>query len=91
MEELPNFNTRKLYSKPNLSDDEFMRWLQDLNLLYKTRNCECGSTMSYKWNKIHKYPHWRCTRKVCRKEKGFLKGTFFEGTHLNLKEVLSSQ
>jgi len=35
----------------------------------------------------HNYPSWRCTRKACRKQKGYLVGTWFEGTHLPLKEV----
>jgi len=33
------------------------------------------------------YPTWRCGRSWCRKEKGFLVGTWFEGTHLTLKEI----
>lgn len=55
MEELRNFNTRSLYVKLNLSDDEFVPWLQDVNFLYKTRNCECGGSMSYKWYEKEKY------------------------------------
>lgn len=43
--------------------------------------------MSYHWLKDRKFPNWRCTSKLCRKEVGFLRDTWFAGTHLSLKEV----
>jgi hypothetical protein len=33
-------------------------------------------------------PPWRCPVKKCRKERGYLVGTFFEGMHLTFKEVI---
>lgn len=33
---------------------------------------------------------WRCTKYSCRKEVGYLKGTFFDKSHLTFKEVFLS-
>lgn len=85
MENLRNFNARNLYEKLGYSEEGFINWLKSLNL-FKI-NCECNGLMSYKWTSNQNYPHWRCTRKSCRKEKGFLSDTFFEGIHLSLKVV----
>ena len=43
--------------------------------------------MSYQWIAGRNYPMWRCTKKTCRKAVGYLQGTWFEGTHLSLKDV----
>lgn len=87
MDLLRGYNSPMLYETLNMSDSDFIKWLQDLKLLHLTRICECGGGMSYKWEKDRQYPSWRCTRKICRKKRGFLVGTWFEGTHLTLKEV----
>lgn len=88
MNELRGFNAPKLYQKLALSDSDFLKWLQELDILPKEMICECGQNMNYKWQTNKNYPAWRCTKKICRKEKGFLKGSWFEGTHLSLKEVV---
>ena len=46
----------------------------------------CDGIMSYK---IRAGRNFRCKKKVCQKEIGFRVGTFFEGSHLSLKEVSS--
>ena len=43
--------------------------------------------MHYKWQAGENYPQWQCTKKSCRKKRGYLTNTWFEGTHLALKEV----
>ena len=87
MEELINFNARKLYQKLFMSDDEFDMWLKRLGLLFTERACVCGGKMGLKRKPDERYPSWRCTRNSCRKERGYLVETWFEGTHLTLKEV----
>jgi hypothetical protein len=42
MEELRGFKLADLCEKINSKDDTFVRWLQHLKLLHKTRTCECG-------------------------------------------------
>ena len=81
-----NFNARKLYQKLSLSDSEFDTWLKNMGLLHSKRTC--GSRMKLlNPKKDKRYGNWRCARKSCKKENGFLVGTQFEGTHLSLKEV----
>jgi len=80
MDELRNFNAKKLYQKLAMTDEEFDDWLKELGLLRKTRICDCGGNMSYKQRVGEKYSTWRCTRMTCRKEKGYLTGTWFEGS-----------
>jgi len=43
--------------------------------------------MRHHWDSKRNYPRWRCTRKSCRKQYGYLTGTWFEGSHLSLKEI----
>lgn len=51
MEELRNFNAKKLYQKLNLVDNEFEEWLKQLELIHRTRTCpECGTNMGFKWD-----------------------------------------
>lgn len=87
MDDLRNFNSRKLYEKLSLPDQEFEGWLKNLGLLYRDRICDCGGAMSYQWIAGRNYPKWRCVRKICRKSVGYLKGTWFEGAHLSLKDI----
>jgi hypothetical protein len=88
MEALKNFNSKKLHQKLQLSDTDFITWLKDLGLLHSKRTCDCGSRMRLKAvREGESYPTWVCAKKKCRKEKGFLVKTPFEGTHLTLKEV----
>lgn len=54
---------------------------------FKFRICRCGSSINYRWRQFLTFPIWRCSKKKCRKEIGFLKDTFFEETHISLKEV----
>lgn len=89
MEQLRSFNSRQLYKVLDLSDSDFIKWLQQLNLLNLTKKCECGGEMSYKWDSARQNPKWRCTKKICRKVKGFFSDTWFEGAHLTVKEVYS--
>ena len=87
MEELFNFNAPKLYQKLALPENEFEDWIIDLGLLPKNKTCECGGTMKHKWVPGRSYPAWRCTTKICRKEVGYLNGSWFEGARLSLKEI----
>ena len=89
MEELRGFTLAKLYEKISWTDEEFTEWLQHLKLIPTSRTCEeCESKMTLqKLESGKNYPIWRCGKKTCRKKIGFLNGTFFEGTHLKLKEV----
>ena len=89
MDELKNFTLPRLYTKLNLSDEQFKEWLTEIGLLHSRRTCICGSDM--RLEKHQTYGRW-----VCRKRKdthsrhtrkGFLVGTFFEKFHLTLKEV----
>lgn len=85
MEELRGFTLANLYERIGWNDDTFIEWLQNMSLLHKDRKCECGGKTSLKTAKEGRgYPRWRCTTKKCRKEVGFLAGTFFEGMHLSL-------
>jgi hypothetical protein len=60
MEELKNFNARKLYKKLDLPDNEFEGWMKELGLLHSVRTCECGGSMSLRTRKGKNYS-WRCT------------------------------
>ena len=52
MEELKNFNIHDLFAFIHKkSDDEFLQWLQESKLLWKTKFCECGNEMSQYYNK----------------------------------------
>src|SRR4051794_22723796 len=83
MDDLRNFNTDRLYSEILYrTDDEVIQWCVDHGLIHRTRTCVCGGQMTYKWRRVKKrnFPNWRCTSKVCRKERGFLKGKEEYGT-----------
>ena len=85
MEQLKNFSIIDLCEKLKLSDD-FDAWLEQLGLLHGKRTCSaCGGRTTIKAIKDSRYGSWRCTTKNCRKEQGYLCGTFFQGTHLDLK------
>lgn len=85
MDELRNFNARKLYQK--LEMPLFEDFLKELGLLPKVKVCDCGGQMTFKSKPGRNYSSWRCTKKSCRKEIGYLRGTWFEGAHLSLKEI----
>jgi len=88
LEELRNFNTRRLFEKINLTDAQFEDWLQKMGLLHSKRTCMCGARMRPR-NPLQgrKYGKWRCVNKKCSKEMGYLVGTQFEGSAMPLKEV----
>lgn len=89
MEELRGFTLANLYAKINLADEELVKWLQRLGLLHSNRKCQCGGKMELRSVRAGRsYANWRCSMSTCRKEIGFLKGTFFEGMHLSPKEVI---
>lgn len=89
MEHLKHFNAKRLYEKLNMTNTQFEEWIKGLGLLHAKRTCECGARMRLKNPRVgENYGYWRCTRKRgCGKEKGYLIGTWFEGSHLSLKEV----
>src|SRR5689334_11777036 len=88
MEELKDFTLADLYDRLGWDDITFLQWLQNMKLIPTTRKCECGSKMSLRIQKEGRnYQNWRCTTNKCRRECGFLVGTFFEGSHLSLKEI----
>ena len=89
MDELKNFTLPQLYTKLNLSDDEFKAWFVQIGLLHARRTCICGSDMRLEKNKT--YGSWICRKRKDKQsvhpKKCFLIGTFFEHFHLTLKEV----
>ncbi|KAI6194146.1 DDE-Tnp-IS1595 domain-containing protein [Aphelenchoides besseyi] len=89
MDELIDFTSADLYEKLKWDDENFIACLQHLKLLFgNTRPCVCGGKMTIRPVKAgRRYGNYRCTTKDCRKEKGFLTDTFFEGAHLELKEI----
>lgn len=93
MEELRNFNAKKLYKKLDLPDKEFQEWLVSLGLLHRDMVCpKCEkSGMVFKWKAGRNYPTWHCKKKVngkrCDKEVGYFADTWFEGLHIPLKDV----
>nr|CAD2188110.1 unnamed protein product [Meloidogyne enterolobii]CAD2192377.1 unnamed protein product [Meloidogyne enterolobii] len=88
MEQLKKFNMIDLGDKLRLSDNDFDAWLEELGLLHGKRTCDaCGGRTTTQNIKDRRYGNWRCTTKNCRKVQGYLCGTFFEGTHLELKKI----
>ena len=88
METLRGFTLANLYESLGWKDDKFIEWLQQLGLLCSTQTCICGEVMRQRGvRKGKNYGDWQCSAKKCRKERGFLVGTWFEGTHLTLKEA----
>ena len=50
--------------------------------------CVCGSEMVIKKAKEgERYGTWRCNKYNCRKEKSYLAGTFFSGSHIGTKKI----
>ena len=43
MEVLKGFNSKALYNKLLLSEEEFPDWLKDMGLLHQKRTFECGA------------------------------------------------
>ena len=79
MDELRGFNEEKLWRKMFMDDDEFENWLKDLGLLHQRRYC-CDKEMNLcSPRRGENWGRWKCSR--CKKEKGYLTGTFFAGTH----------
>ncbi|CAK5057030.1 unnamed protein product [Meloidogyne enterolobii] len=88
MEKLKNFKDSHLHEKLCLSDKDFDLWLVELGLLHGKRTCyKCGGRTTIHQIRDRRYGSWRCTTKRCRAEKGYLCGTFFEGTHLTTKQI----
>ena len=40
MNDLRNFNTRRLFKVLDYSDDKFIKWLQAMGVLFMTRKCD---------------------------------------------------
>ena len=92
MDDLHDFNEPKLYQKLFLPDERFEEWLKEAGLLPQSCSCDkCGGEMTLKFRERDNYPTWRCGKRVegkkCGREIGYLKGTFFEGSHLPLKDI----
>ncbi|KAL5515970.1 hypothetical protein EMCRGX_G001225 [Ephydatia muelleri] len=69
-----------------------IRWCQKLKLLPSSKMCSCGRGMHLvKRKDSPEQLGWRCPRKGCRKEVTLRKGTFFEGTHLEIQVILRLQ
>ena len=81
MEELRNFTMAKLYQKLMMHDNEFDAWLESLGLLHSKRTCECGKEMKIKQKAGYRNGAWRCNASGCKKERGYMSGTFFEGSN----------
>ena len=92
LDDLHNFNEPKLYKLLFLTDAEFEEWLKQAGLLYRQRYCDkCYSAMALKFRSGENYPTWQCNKrnmgKKCYREIGYLVGTWFEGSHLSLKNI----
>lgn len=88
MDQLRNFTMADLHEKLRMEDNDFEAWLEELGLLHAKRTCsECGGRTTIHVSRGQRYGNWRCTTKACRKEIGYLRGTFFEGTHLTPKQI----
>ena len=68
-----------LCEKLRLSDNDLDKWLEQIGLLHGKRTCVCGGRTTIHVGKNERYGKWGCTTKKCRKERGYLCGTFFEG------------
>lgn len=86
MENLKGFIQKKLYAVLSKSEIEFETYLKELKLLPIQKMCLCGGKMTERLR--HQKRTWRCTTYSCRKEVGYLKETFFDHSHLTLKEIL---
>uniref|UniRef100_A0A914CQ65 ISXO2-like transposase domain-containing protein n=1 Tax=Acrobeloides nanus TaxID=290746 RepID=A0A914CQ65_9BILA len=87
---LQGLNERKLFKLMDVSDTEFIQFLQKIGLLNSKKTCDgCGEQMFDRWRKKRndRYRIWRCYKHGCKKEKGFFVGTFFEGAKLEPKQV----
>jgi len=56
LNELRNFNGRRLFAKLAISDKEFTEWLQSMKLLPSKRLCECGNDMVLKYKSSQSAP-----------------------------------
>lgn len=78
MEQHKKFTMIDLGKKLQLDDKDFVAWLEELGLLHGKRTCEaCSGRTTIHKGKNERYGKWRCTTKNCRKERGYLCGTFF--------------
>ncbi|CAK5052366.1 unnamed protein product [Meloidogyne enterolobii] len=88
MEQLKNFKSSHLHEKLRLNDNDFDAWLKELGLLHEKRTCnKCGGRTTIKHKKCLRFGTWRCSMMNCRAERGYLTGTFFQGTHLTTKQI----
>ena len=69
----------KLYEKIMMDDNDFDAWLERIGLLHSKRTCECGKDMKIRRKEGYRNGAWRCTARDCKKERGYMAGTFFEG------------
>uniref|UniRef100_A0A0M3IB13 Transposase n=1 Tax=Ascaris lumbricoides TaxID=6252 RepID=A0A0M3IB13_ASCLU len=85
IEELRSFDSDKLAELTSVSDEAFEKWLYSLNLLPKSRICECGREMKLMNWRTRK--SWVCRRTSCARKRGFYSGTFLSGCHVPVKEL----
>uniref|UniRef100_A0A915C5T6 Transposase n=2 Tax=Parascaris univalens TaxID=6257 RepID=A0A915C5T6_PARUN len=85
IEELRSFDSSKLAELTSVSDEAFEKWLYNLNLLPKSRICECGREMKLMSWRTRK--SWVCRRTSCARKRGFYSGTFLSGCHVPVKEL----
>ncbi|KAI1691357.1 hypothetical protein DdX_21936 [Ditylenchus destructor] len=89
LEQLKGINLRQIYRMIDATNDglvtPFEQWLQHLGLIPLAVTCICGQQMKLFKHKNGK--RWECTKRNCRKKRGFYKGTFFEGSHLTPEEI----
>ena len=88
MDSLSGYTFADLYAMLQWKNVDVIEWLQGLQLLHFYQICDCGEVMRQRNVRDgQSYGKWQCPAKKCRKERGFLVGTWFEGMHLSLKEV----
>lgn len=91
LNELQGMNMLALAEKLRLTDDEFDEWLVELGLLHGRQECDtCQGQMKLNGNRLAKI--WICHRRACRNgnskpKKGYLNGTFFEGSTIPIKKI----
>ena len=78
MDELKNFTIARLY-------ENYDGWITTLmhgsnaSVCYTQKGHVCGKDMKIRRKEGHRNGAWGCNARGCKKERGYMAGTFFEG------------
>ena len=90
-----NFIFQNIYLclQVSIDDAEFEQRLIGMGLLHHHKTCtDCNTQMNLRVTTKAKQGVWRCRKRDCArrdKEIGFYVGTFFEGSKLTIKEIVT--